>query len=65
MLKNLVNIIETRVNGMYILEDSGVNYIYDEKTNDLHEANNLVVDYLKPKSKYESSNYEIDNWKAW
>lgn len=65
MLKNLVNIMESKMNGVYILEDSGVNYVYDEKTNDLHEANSLEIEYLRKRSKYETSDYEIDNWRAW
>ena len=64
MMKGLVNVIKTRFEGLYVLEDSGKNYIYNEETDDLHEASNLEMNYYKPRSKYECSwNDEYDSWK--
>lgn len=60
----MMNIIRTKFEGTYVIEDSGVNYIYDEKTNDLHEANNLEMGFYN-ESKYRSYDYEYDHWSSW
>lgn len=60
----MMNIYGTKFEGTYVIEDSGVNYIYDEKTNDLHEANNLEMGFYST-SKYKSYDYECDNWRSW
>ena len=60
-----VNIIESKFKGVYVVEDSGVKYIYDEATNDLHEASNLELQFCEPKRMYKAFDCEIDNWKAW
>ena len=61
---NLVKIIETKCKGTYVIEDSGVNYIYDEATNDLHEANNVEMGFYRP-NRFGSFDYECDNWHSW
>lgn len=61
-MMNEVRINETRFKGTYLLEDSGVNYIYDEKTNDLHVANNLELSFYSRRSNSNDWNYE-DNWR--
>lgn len=65
-LKNMVKSIKTRFEGKYVTEDAqGREYIYNEQTGDLHIANNLELDWLKPKSKYAIRDTEIDSWRAW
>lgn len=63
-MMNLVKINETRFEGTYVLEDSGKSYIYDEKTNDLHEASNVELGFYKT-SKYSTFDCECDNWRSW
>ena len=63
MMKGIVNIIKTRFENVYVIEDSGVDYIYDETKNDLHEMSNLEESFYKPR-KYDSWNMEYDNWKC-
>ena len=60
-----VSIVESNFKGVYVIEDSGVSYIYDESTNDLHEASNLELQFCEPKKMYSAFDCEIDNWKAW
>lgn len=60
-----VNVIETKVDGLYILQDNGVNYMYDEKTNKMKKASNLELEHYMPRSKYAITDCEIDNWMAW
>ena len=64
-MTNLVKINETRFEGTYVLEDSGKNYIYDEKSNDLHEATNVELGFYNAGSKYGTFDYECDNWHSW
>lgn len=59
-----MKIYGTRFNGEYVIEDCGKSYIYNENTNDLHEANNLELGFYQAKM-YEVRDYNIDNWMAW
>lgn len=65
-IESMVKSIATRFAGVHIMEDSqGKEYIYREETNDLHEASNLELDWLKPRSRYAIRDQEIDSWRAW
>lgn len=56
-------IYETRFENEVIIEDEGVNYVYNLATDEYHEANNLELEFLRPRGKYERQDMEIDNWK--
>jgi hypothetical protein len=59
-----LRIEETRFDGCYIMQEGNVNYVYNEKTDDLHAANSLELEYLKPRSRFElDRNDEFDNWR--
>ena len=65
-IEKMVKTIKTRFEGKYVTEDAhGREYIYNEKTGDIHEASNLELDWLKPRSKYAIRDQEIDSWRAW
>ena len=65
-IEGMVKTIATRFEGKYVTEDAqGREYIYNEQTGDIHIANNLELDWLKPRSKYAIRNPEIDSWRAW
>lgn len=55
---------ETRFEGIYLVNENGKNYIYDENQNSYHEASNLEMSFYETK-KYGAKDYSIDNWMAW
>lgn len=63
MMRTEMKIQETRFDGCYIIEDSGVNYIYDEKKNDLHQASNLEMDFYGRNHEVISNWNNEDNWR--